>query len=156
MDRRGAEDRLGRHPAASRRAKPIRGHGIGPHRAGYILEALLAQIGELDRYLASDLIVGRRRDADAAGFRDALKPRRDVDAVPEDVVALDQDVTEVDPDPEEHTLVFRDILVPLVPSRLCTAPQHSTASTTDGKLKQARRPPCSSRGVHRASPQAHR
>ena len=40
-----------------------------------------------------------RRDADAAGFSDALQPRRDIGAVTEDVVAVDNDVADIDPDP---------------------------------------------------------
>ena len=40
------------------------------HRNKVIL--LLAEISELDPDLASDLIIGRRRDADAARFGNAL------------------------------------------------------------------------------------
>ena len=41
--------------------------------------------GKLNRYLSAHLIVGGRRDADASGFRDTLKPRSDVDPDPENV-----------------------------------------------------------------------
>jgi hypothetical protein len=64
-------------------------HSIGPDWAGNIFEVLLAQIGELDADLASDMIVGRRRNADAAGFCDAFKPRRNIYAVAKDVMRLD-------------------------------------------------------------------
>lgn len=57
---------------------------ISPYRASDVFEVLLAQIGEFDPDLASDLIVGRQRDANAAGFCDALKPRCDVNAVSKD------------------------------------------------------------------------
>ena len=38
------------------------------------------------------------RNADAAGFGDALQSRGDVDAVAENVVALDQYIAEIDAD----------------------------------------------------------
>ena len=63
---------------------------VDAHRAVDVLQPLLAQISELDRDLAADLVVSRRRDADTAGLRDAFEPRRDVDAVAENVVAIEQ------------------------------------------------------------------
>ncbi len=96
-----------RAAALCRRAKPIPDHGIGPDRAGDILEVLLAQIGELNPDLASDVIVGRRRDADATGFCDALKPRRNVNAVAKDVMGLDNYVADIDADTESNAPVFR-------------------------------------------------
>ena len=39
---------------------------------GDVFEALLAQIGKLNRDLAADPIVNGRRDADAAGFGDTF------------------------------------------------------------------------------------
>ena len=63
-------------------------HCIGPHRTGDVLEVLLAHIRELDPDFAENLIVSRRRDADAARFGDALKPRRNIDAVAKNVVRL--------------------------------------------------------------------
>jgi hypothetical protein len=42
-----------------------------------------------------------------------IKPRSDVDTVPEYVIALDQDVSEVDPDPEQHPAVSGHPFVPL-------------------------------------------
>jgi len=49
--------------------------GISADRTSDVFEVLLAQIGELNPDLASDLIVSSRRDADAAGFCDALQLR---------------------------------------------------------------------------------
>ena len=46
------------------------------------------------------MIEGGAGDHDAAGLGQALQPRRDVDAVAVNVVALDDDVAEVDADPE--------------------------------------------------------
>jgi len=71
--------------------------GIRPHRVVDVLEVLLAKISELDPDLASDLIVGRSREADAARFGDALKPSRDVNAVSKDVMGLDDYVSDIDP-----------------------------------------------------------
>ena len=118
MESRGAEGELGMRRFAVTRPRSIQDDGIGPHGASDILEVMFAQISELDRDLPANLIVSGRRDANAARFRDALKPRRNIDAVTEDVVALDQDVAEVDPDPEQHTLVLRDAIVALGHHRL--------------------------------------
>jgi hypothetical protein len=68
---------------------------------------LLAQIGELNANLAPDMVVSRRRDADAARFCDALKPRRNVYAVAKDVMRLDNDVADIDADTESKAFVFR-------------------------------------------------
>ena len=93
--------------ALCRRAKSIPDHGIGPDRAVDVFEVLLAQIGELNADLASDLIVGRRRDADAAGLGDALKPCRNVYAVTKNVMWLDDYVADIDTHAEGNTPVFR-------------------------------------------------
>ncbi len=66
-------------------ARRLPDHGVGSDGTSNVLEVLLAQISELYPDLASDLIVGRRRDAYAARLRDALKPSRDVNAIPKDV-----------------------------------------------------------------------
>jgi len=66
---------------------------------------------------------------------DTLKPSRDVDAITENVIALDQDVSEIDPDPKQHTPVLRDALVAFGHHRLHS---HCTFDRIDhrGKLKQ--------------------
>ena len=81
-------------------------HGVGANWAVNVLEVLLAYIDELNRHLASDIIVGRRRDADAARFCDALKPRRNVHAIPKDVIRLDNYVADVDADSKGKAAVF--------------------------------------------------
>ncbi len=107
MDRRGAESRAWRRAAdLCRRAKSHLRPRHRPAPGGDVLEVLLAQIGELNPDLASDLIVGRRRDADAARFCDALKPRRNVDAVAKDVVGLDDYVADIDAHAESNAPVF--------------------------------------------------
>jgi hypothetical protein len=67
---------------------------------------LLAEIGELDRDFAANVIVDRRRNADAAGFSDGLQPCGDVDAVPKDVMRLDHHVAHIDADTESNPSVF--------------------------------------------------
>jgi hypothetical protein len=74
------------------------------HRPGDVLERLLAHVLEAEVELAGDLVVDRRRDEDAAGLGDALQPRGDVDAVAQQVVALDDDFAQVDADAEVHPL----------------------------------------------------
>src|SRR5437899_2493993 len=78
----------------------------GSHRMIDVLEVLLTQISELYIHLASDLIVGSSRDANAARLCNALKPRRDVDAVPEDIMWFDDHVADVDADAESNSSVF--------------------------------------------------
>jgi hypothetical protein len=63
-----------------------------------VLEVLLAKISELDPDLASNLIVGRRRDADAARFGDAFEPCRKVYTVAEEVPAAHHYISDMDTD----------------------------------------------------------
>jgi hypothetical protein len=91
------------------RAGPFRDHGVGTHRTGNILEVLLAQIGELDIDFATNLIIGRRRNADAARFGDTLKPCRNIDAVAENVMGFDDYVADIDTDAKGETL-FVDVV----------------------------------------------
>ena len=72
-----------------------------------VLQALLAEVGELDSHFAVDLPVHIIGNADAARLCDTFKPRRDVDAVAEDVVPFYDDVAEIDPDAELNAPVFR-------------------------------------------------
>jgi hypothetical protein len=81
--------------------------GIGTYRTGYVLESLLALIGELDCDFAADLIVGRRRDTDAAGFGYAFKAGSNVDTVPEDIIIIDDDVPNVNADAKFDPSVLR-------------------------------------------------
>jgi hypothetical protein len=51
-------------------------------------------------------------NADATGFGDALQPRRNVDPVTEDVIALDQHVAEMDADAPFHSAVAGATSIP--------------------------------------------
>jgi hypothetical protein len=53
------------------------------------------------------MVVGGRRDTDAAWLGDALKPCRNIYAVAKNVMWLDNHVADVDADPESYTLIFR-------------------------------------------------
>ena len=87
----------------------VQANRIGTYRTGDILEVLLAQISELNGDLAANLIVGGRRDADAARFRDALKPCRDVDTVAENVVGFNDYVANIDAHAEYNACLFHFI-----------------------------------------------
>ena len=52
------------------------------------------------------MVVHRARYADAARLGQCLQPRRDIDAVAEDVVVLDNDVAEIDADAERDTPIL--------------------------------------------------
>ena len=55
---------------------------------GNVLEAVLAEVGELERNFTTNLLVSGRRDEDTTRLRDALKPCRDIDAIAQNVVAF--------------------------------------------------------------------
>ena len=59
------------------------------------------------------MLVGRRRKDRSRQARDAFEPRGDIDAVAEDVVALDQHVAEIDADAIEDALLLGRVGVAL-------------------------------------------
>ena len=65
---------------------------VDPHRPGDILVVLLAEIEEVRPDPSPHVFVRGARNENAAGLANAFEPRSDVDAVAEDVVALDEDV----------------------------------------------------------------
>ena len=75
-------------------------HAVRPDRPRDVLERLLADVFESEVEAARSVLLNARRDADAARFGQAFEPRRDVDAVAEDVAILDDDVALVDADAE--------------------------------------------------------
>ena len=86
---------------------------IDPHRPRDVLEVLLAEIDEGRIDPSAHVIVGGAGDHNAAGIANAFKPRRDIDAVAQNVVALDQDVAEVHADAIEDALVLSSIGIAL-------------------------------------------
>ena len=104
---RGLVRRRGGEPDA---AAPAAGVGrddqaVDAHRAGDVFHRLLAEVleGELD--LVGHLVVRATRDEHAACVADALEPRRDVDPVAVQVVALHDHVAEVDPHAQHDALL---------------------------------------------------
>ncbi len=86
--------RAGRHRRAIRDPLP---HA---HRPVYVLDLSFAQVLERQVGAIAHLLVDVAGDTDAAGFCEAFEPRRDVDAVAENIVALDDNVAHVDADAE--------------------------------------------------------
>ena len=76
----------GRRGRRAFRARPDR---IDPHRPRDVLEVLVAEIDEIRIDLAAHVVIGRARDQNAARLANPLQPRRDVDAVAENALALD-------------------------------------------------------------------
>ena len=103
-----APERL-RRAAGARRGATL----IDPHRPLDVLQRLLAHVLEGEVEPVADMVAHRAGDGDAARPGDALEPRRDVDAVAEDVVALDDDVAEIDADAELDAAVLRHVGVAL-------------------------------------------
>ena len=89
------------------RRRPVQPHPIRPHRPGDVLDLLLA--GELQRQPepALQVVEGRAGDQHAAGLAQLLQAGGDVDAVAQEVVALDHHVAEVDADAEHDPPVGR-------------------------------------------------
>src|SRR5690348_4725117 len=82
-------------PAAVRRRpvfRPLGKDPVDPHRAGDVLQRLLAQILEGDVEPAVDLIVHGGGDAYAADLSELLDARGDVHAIAIDVAVLEDDV----------------------------------------------------------------
>jgi hypothetical protein len=82
-----------------------RANAVNAQRPSNVFQALLADVGKLSLDLAAHLAKGVIGNADAAGFGDPLQPRRNVDPVTENVIALDQDIAEMDADAPFHSVV---------------------------------------------------
>jgi hypothetical protein len=72
------------------------------HGGGNVLYFLGADIGELHRQLVGDLFVDRARDTDAADFGETFQPRRDVDAVAQQITVALHHIADGDADAEGH------------------------------------------------------
>ena len=79
----------------------------GVHRLGDVLDALRTEVLELQGQLAAKRQPHGISDADPARFGQALHSRRHVDAIAEDVGAIDDHVAEVDSDPKLYLPVVR-------------------------------------------------
>ena len=94
------------------------------HRAGNVLQRVLAEIVESEVHFIANLVICGTRQVDAAGFGEALKTGRDIDALAEDITVLDHDVTDIDADPQVNALTIRtmDLDKPALKSPLHSRP----------------------------------
>jgi hypothetical protein len=76
----------------------VQRNAIGSHGPSDVLQISFAEIGERGLHAAINLLMDYVRNTDAAGLRNALKARRDIDAIAKDIVAIDDDVADVDAD----------------------------------------------------------
>ena len=85
-----------------RRRRPVvvQFHSIGADRSRNILDVAVAEIVEAEAQLVAHLVADHPRHQNAAGFRQTLQPRRDIDPVAIDVVAVHDHVADIDTDPE--------------------------------------------------------
>src|ERR1700677_894445 len=65
---------LGRYP-------PLWQDPEDPYRFRDVLNALIAEVFEVERKLIPDVFLDRSRDADATRVRETLQPRGDIDAI---------------------------------------------------------------------------
>ena len=87
------------------------GHAVDVDRPADVLQFFRAEILELELDLVHDLVVDDPRDIDAARLGQRFEPRRDIDAVAENIAALDDDVAEIDADPQGDAPLGRQGLV---------------------------------------------
>ena len=111
--RRARRERRARGAELFRLLGCLAAHPVDLDRSADVLEALRAEILEIEIDLVDDLVVDDPGNINAAGLGERLDPRRDVDAVAEDVAALGDDVAEIDPDAHRDALLVRQRLVPL-------------------------------------------
>ena len=129
--RGAAPGRVGLSPtgeAAARTVPVDHGDSIADHGSD-VLHLLLTETVESDGELVADLIVNRAGNHDAAGLGKFLQPRRDVDPVAIDVVAVDHDVSQIDADAKPHSCVSGRVRL-LLEISCWISIAHCTASTT--------------------------
>jgi hypothetical protein len=90
---------------------------------------MFAHVPEGETEPVADLIVHRGRDAQTARLGEGFDPRGDIDAVVEDVVALNDDVPEIDPDRKRMRWASSHRASRSIMPR-CTSTAQRTASTT--------------------------
>jgi hypothetical protein len=78
------------------------------HYSGNIFELLLTHVFEDEIEAARDIHLHPRRDADPAGLGQAFEPRRNIDAIPENVAILDDDISDIDANAELDPIVARN------------------------------------------------
>ena len=95
------------------RPQPGAAHPVNPYRPLDVLQRARANILEAGLDLAADVLVHPRRDANTAGIGQPFQPRRDIDAVAIDVVAVDDDIADIDADAEIDAAAGRNARIPV-------------------------------------------
>ena len=108
----------------------LAGHPVDADGSRDVFEVLRTQILEIEVDFVGDLFVYDLRDVDAAWLGERLDPRRDVDAVAEDVAVLGDDVAEIDPDPQRDALFAQAASGSFARPRRAAAAAQRVASTT--------------------------
>jgi len=103
----------GRRPDGLYRTVGVEDHPHDMNRAGDIFDLPVAQILEGEAQLVLHVIAHGARDANPAGLGQTLQPRGNVDAVAEDILAIDDDVAEIDADAEVDAAIGRQVGVTL-------------------------------------------
>jgi hypothetical protein len=99
------------------------------NRPSNILDSLLAAVLEGEVEFVAHLVAHDPADADPARLRQGFKPRRDIDAIAENVPAVNDDVAEVDADAKLDRRPAGTAALRTAISR-CTSTAQRTASTT--------------------------
>jgi len=77
------------------------------------------------------------RDIDAARLGKRLEPRRNIDAVAENVATLDDDVVEIDPDAERNSPCGQQSLVHCATASRKAAAQRTASTTLSNSMSTA-------------------
>src|SRR5262249_45815026 len=86
-------------------------HRIGANRIGDVPDPVTAERAVIEIELVPALVVHRLRDADGAGLGERLEPRGDVDAITENIVAIDDHIAKIDPDPQLQAALWWEGIV---------------------------------------------
>ena len=101
MERRGGPASEGGASGARPEGPEFEANGIDTHRPRDVLERLLSEVDELRLDPPPHMLVRSARNGHATGFGDAFEPRRNIDAVAEDILAFNKHIAEMDADPVE-------------------------------------------------------
>ncbi len=107
----GGDETSGTVRATSVGPRPHVAYAVDVHRLVDVLEGTAPEVADRHVDAVAHLFVDRGRDAYAARRRQTFEPRCDVDAVAEQVVAVDDDVAEIDAHAELHAAVLGHVLV---------------------------------------------
>src|ERR1700732_3754306 len=88
-------------PASARsRCRRRYAHRVSANRLGDVLDAMAAERTVIEIELVPDLVVDGVRNANCARPGERLETGGDVDAIAENIVAVDDDISEIDADPQ--------------------------------------------------------